>query len=81
MRFAERIALDGEPIGDEPFAAALDAVLERCPPDLTFFESLIVAAFVAFRAANVDLALVEVGLGGRLDATNVIRRPAVTDHL
>jgi dihydrofolate synthase / folylpolyglutamate synthase len=77
-RFAERIRLDGEPISDERFASALRAVIERCPPDLTFFESFTVAAFVAFREAAVDLAVVEVGLGGRLDATNVVSAPVAT---
>jgi dihydrofolate synthase / folylpolyglutamate synthase len=77
-RFAERIRLDGEPIGDAAFERCLAAVLERCQPDLTFFESLTVAAFVAFHEARVDLAVLEVGLGGRLDATNVIRDPIAT---
>lgn len=74
-RFAERIRVDGEPLDDASFDRALGAVLERCRPDLTFFESLTVAAFFAFREARVDVAVLEVGLGGRLDATNVIARP------
>ena len=77
-RFAERIRVDGAPLDDEAFAACLAAVLDRCRPDLTFFESLTVAAFAAFRAARVDVAVLEVGLGGRLDATNVIRDPVAT---
>jgi dihydrofolate synthase/folylpolyglutamate synthase len=77
-RFAERIRLDGRPIGDEAFARSLSAVIDRARPDLTFFESLTVAAFAAFREAEVDLAVLEVGLGGRLDATNVIRDPVAT---
>ena len=77
-RFAERIRIDGEPIADDLFDRALDAVLSRCRPDLTFFESLTLAAFVAFREAKVELAVLEVGLGGRLDATNVIERPLAT---
>jgi dihydrofolate synthase / folylpolyglutamate synthase len=77
-RFAERIRLDGEPIGDDAFERCLSLVLERCRPDLTFFESLTLAAFAAFREAGVDLAVLEVGLGGRLDATNVIRDPIAT---
>jgi len=76
-RFAERIRLDGEPIDDDAFARALGRVL-ACRTDLTFFESLTVAAFDAFREASVDLAIVEVGLGGRLDATNVIPAPLCT---
>ncbi|MBI4705878.1 MAG: bifunctional folylpolyglutamate synthase/dihydrofolate synthase [Deltaproteobacteria bacterium] len=73
-RFAERIRIDGSPIADEPFARALSAALAQA--DLTFFETLTVAGLVAMREAEVDLAIVEVGLGGRLDATNVIERPA-----
>ncbi len=74
-RFAERIRLDGEPVGDAALEAALEAVLERIEAPLTFFEALTAAAFVAFRDAGVDLAILEVGLGGRLDATNVVDAP------
>jgi dihydrofolate synthase/folylpolyglutamate synthase len=77
-RFAERIRLGGEPIDDVSFERSLAAVLDHCRPDLTFFESLTVAAFHAFREARVDLAVLEVGLGGRLDATNVIPAPLAT---
>lgn len=70
-RFTERIRVDGEPIADE----ALDGHLERAlelGPELSFFETATLAAFLALADANVDLAVLEVGLGGRLDATNVI---------
>ncbi len=77
-RFAERIRVDGAPIEDDAFARSLGLVIDRCRPDLTFFESLTVAAFAAFREARVDVAVLEVGLGGRLDATNVIRAPLAT---
>ncbi|WP_267888146.1 bifunctional folylpolyglutamate synthase/dihydrofolate synthase, partial [Sorangium cellulosum] len=77
-RFAERIRIGGEMIGDAALEAALSAALERVPSPLTFFEALTVAAFVAFRDAGVDLAILEVGLGGRLDATNVIAAPLCT---
>src|SRR5580704_14210234 len=77
-RFAERIGIDGRPIEDAPFERSLAAVLDRCRPDLTFFESLTVAAFLAFREAAVDVAAIEVGLGGRLDATNVLEAPLAT---
>jgi dihydrofolate synthase/folylpolyglutamate synthase len=76
-RVAERIRVDGEPIAD----AALTDVLERVlagAPDLSFFEALTLAAFVAFRDAGVAIGVVEVGLGGRLDATNVLERPRAT---
>ncbi|MGK4003111.1 folylpolyglutamate synthase/dihydrofolate synthase family protein [Sorangium sp. So ce1036] len=77
-RFAERIRIGGEAIGDAAFERALAAALSEVPSPLTFFEALTVAAFVAFRDAEVDLAIVEVGLGGRLDATNVIEAPLCT---
>ncbi|MBK8251366.1 MAG: bifunctional folylpolyglutamate synthase/dihydrofolate synthase [Polyangiaceae bacterium] len=74
-RFAERIRIAGDPIQDAPFDAALSAALHTQKGTLTFFECLTVAAFIAFAEAHVDLAVIEVGLGGRLDATNVIERP------
>jgi dihydrofolate synthase/folylpolyglutamate synthase len=74
-RFSERIAIDGQPIGDALFADALERALDPALPSLSFFEVLTVAALWAMRRAEVDLAVLEVGLGGRLDATNVIRRP------
>ncbi len=74
-RFAERIRIDGAPIEDGALAAVLHGVLDGSP-DLSFFEAATLAAFVAFREARVDLAVVEVGLGGKLDATNVLVKPA-----
>lgn len=71
----ERIAIGGKPISDAAFAEAITAVHDASHPngiDLTFFEVMTAAAFVAFRAAGVDAMVVEVGLGGRLDATNVL---------
>jgi len=72
-RFAERIRVNGEPISD----ADLDVQLERAlaHEHLSFFETATLAAFLALRDARVDLALIEVGLGGRLDATNVLEKP------
>lgn len=75
-RFAERIAINGEAITDEALAPLLEQVMDQ-GPDLTFFEVATVAAFLAFREAKVDFAVIEVGLGGRLDATNVIPAPRV----
>jgi dihydrofolate synthase/folylpolyglutamate synthase len=74
-RFAERIRLDGAPVTDDALADLLTRALDE-GPDLSFFETATLAAFLAFREAKVDLAVVEVGLGGRLDATNVIPTPA-----
>jgi dihydrofolate synthase/folylpolyglutamate synthase len=75
-RFAERIQIDGQPIDDDTLVRLLNQVMDAAP-DLTFFEVATLAAFMAFRDAGVDLAVLEVGLGGRLDATNVIPPPRV----
>ena len=78
VSYRERIAIDGVPLGEQRFAAAVrrvlpavDAVAARLGPP-TEFETLTAAAFAELARAQVDLALVEVGMGGRLDATNVL---------
>ena len=76
VRFAERIQVGGQPIDDDTVVRLLNKVMDEAP-DLTFFEVATLAAFLAFRDAGVDLAVLEVGLGGRLDATNVIPPPRV----
>ena len=76
MRFAERINIGGQPISDELLVDLLNRVMDRAP-DLTFFEVATLAAFLAFQEAKVDLGVIEVGLGGRLDATNVLPPPRV----
>ncbi|MFP5226524.1 MAG: bifunctional folylpolyglutamate synthase/dihydrofolate synthase [Acidobacteriota bacterium] len=77
----ERIRIDGAPIGDEDFArlyfrvddCANRLVAEnRLPAHPSYFESLTAVAFEAFAEAQIDLAVLEVGMGGRLDATNVV---------
>jgi dihydrofolate synthase/folylpolyglutamate synthase len=78
-RFHERIRLAGELIS-EP---ALTAVLDECyaansGENITYFEITTCAALLAFARTNADYTLLEVGLGGRLDATNVVHDPAVT---
>jgi dihydrofolate synthase/folylpolyglutamate synthase len=73
-RFAERIQIRGAPIDDDVLAATLALALDGAPL-LSFFETATLAAFLAFREAEVDLAIVEVGIGGRLDATNVLPLP------
>ena len=75
-RFAERIQVDGAPIEDAALVRLLERVLETAP-ELTFFEVATLTAFLAFQEAGVELAVLEVGLGGRLDATNVIPAPRV----
>ncbi|HEX4805047.1 MAG TPA: Mur ligase family protein, partial [Conexibacter sp.] len=81
VSFAERIELDERALGAEAFAAAVGRVAaaaarvdaERHPQDrVTQFEALTAAAYVAFAEHGVEVAVVEAGLGGRLDATSVI---------
>jgi dihydrofolate synthase/folylpolyglutamate synthase len=75
LRFAERIRVDGAPLTDEALAERLTRALDA-RPELSFFETATLAAFLTFQEEKVDLAIVEVGLGGRLDATNVVPTPA-----
>ena len=78
-RFHERIRLAGSLISEPALAAFLDeAVAANGPNPITFFEITTVAALLAFARTKADYTLLEVGLGGRLDATNVIDRPALT---
>jgi dihydrofolate synthase/folylpolyglutamate synthase len=78
VSYRERVAIDGEPISAADFAAAVSRVLpaiDRVAADVgppTEFEALTAAAIVELARRRVDLALVEVGMGGRLDATNVL---------
>jgi dihydrofolate synthase/folylpolyglutamate synthase len=81
MRINERIRIDGEEIGDEEFAVRHD-VVDRAAESLvseaklpwhpSFFEMLTAIAFEYFARQAVDIAVLEVGMGGRLDATNVV---------
>ena len=96
-RFTERIRIDGEPISDEavvrnwedilPFIAMVDAELEaEGESALTFFEVLTVLAFACFADAPVDVVVLEVGMGGEWDSTNVadgqvaVFTPIALDH-
>ena len=79
VHFHERIRLAGRLIEED----ALIALLKECErangdAPITFFEITTAAAFLAFARTPADVVLLETGLGGRLDATNVVRRPAVT---
>ncbi|PWR19254.1 bifunctional folylpolyglutamate synthase/dihydrofolate synthase [Zavarzinia aquatilis] len=76
VRFAERIRLAGQLIDED----TLTALLEECErangeAPITFFEVTTAAALLAFARTPADLVLLEVGLGGRLDATNVVTMP------
>jgi dihydrofolate synthase/folylpolyglutamate synthase len=77
VRFNERIRLAGALIEDGPLNAILDRI-EAAPGEATVFESTTAAAFVAMSETPADLAIIEVGLGGVLDATNVIARPLLS---
>lgn len=70
---AERIELGGAPVGEALLEESLAAVAEASGGlELTFFEAMTAAAFVAFAGAGVDLAVIEVGILGRHDPTNVV---------
>lgn len=84
--FRERFLIDGEPLSEAEFAsvadllAPADLLVQAEEPEIgepTAFEVATAMALLAFARAGVDLAVVEVGMGGRLDATNVVT-PAVT---
>lgn len=86
-RYPERIEVDGHPLTDEEFGAAVGAVLDAArtvrdgdpiggEDGFTEFELLTAAALHAFREASVEVAVLEVGMGGRWDATSVVA-PAV----
>ena len=90
VRINERIRIDGEQIGDDDFALVHDLVdrtAERLvsegelPWHPSFFEMLTAIAFEHFARRKVDIAVLEVGMGGRLDATNVVepRVSVITD--
>src|SRR5687768_10827510 len=78
VRFNERIRLAGKLVGDEALAALLEEVLDTADGIApSFFEVTTAAAMLAFSRQEADACIVEVGLGGRHDATNVIQKPAV----
>lgn len=78
-QFHERIRLAGELIAEPDLAAALEECeAANAGAPITFFEITTAAAFLAFSRVPADYTLLEVGLGGRLDATNVIDAPVLT---
>ena len=90
----ERITIDGQPISEERFVEAWDELApyvelvdSRMPQPMTFFEVLTGMAFAVFADAPVDVAVLEVGLGGAWDATNVVHAatavvlPVGLDHV
>lgn len=77
--FAERITLNGKFISETKLNDLLLRIEEYCQGrEITFFEVTTAAAFLAYSETPADILLLETGLGGRLDATNVIEKPAVT---
>src|SRR3954463_9421095 len=92
-RMSERISIDGEPLSDEAFVRAFNDVApythlvdESEAHPLSFFETVVGMAYAAFADAPVDVAVVEVGMGGSWDATNVadaavaVVLPVAVDH-
>src|SRR3954467_15095198 len=92
-RMTERISVDGEPLTDEEFVRAFNDVApythlvdESETHPLSFFETVVGMAYAAFAEAPVDVAVVEVGMGGSWDATNVadatvaVVLPVAVDH-
>jgi dihydrofolate synthase / folylpolyglutamate synthase len=90
----ERICIDGMPVSPERFVELYEELLpyvqltdDRQPAPLSFFEVLVGMAFAAFADAPVDVAVIEVGMGGRWDATNVadgavaVIGPVAMDHM
>ena len=79
VRFNERIRLGGVLIRDDELAPLLAEVLDQASGlAASFFEITTAAAFLAFAGSPADACVIEVGLGGRLDATNVLPDPAAT---
>ena len=79
VRFNERLRIAGQLIKDDELAQTLSEVIDAGTGiEPSFFEVATAAALVAFARTPADACILEVGLGGRLDATNVIERPLVT---
>lgn len=81
LEFNERIKLNGQDISDYQLKFYLDKVklvAEKLQIELSFFEGTTIAAFLAFVDEQADILILETGLGGRLDCTNVIKSPIAT---
>ncbi len=87
ISFRERIQVDGEPISEQELTGVVEQVRQVAPQGLTFFEVTTACALLHFAQVGVEAAVVEVGLGGRLDATNVLTpevcviTPVSRDHM
>lgn len=79
VRFAERISVAGRLLEDHELVSVLEACEDaNNGQSITFFEVTTAAAFLAFSRTRADVTLIETGLGGRFDATNVFERPSLT---
>lgn len=74
----ERIKVDGKEVSRADFGRLIARVRSCEPEECTYFELVTAAALLHFRRQHVDAAVIEVGLGGRLDATNVLKEPLLT---
>lgn len=81
IKLNERIQINGVMISDEALNSYLGQIYQITQDEqisLSFFEHMILVAFLYFRDQQVDYAVVEVGLGGKYDATNVFTHPLAT---
>ena len=79
INFNERINLNGKNISNKFLESLLDECKKKNNGEpITFFEITTAAAFLAFKKKPADFTILETGLGGRLDATNIIKKPIVT---
>ncbi len=76
--FRERFRVDDALIPPETLAAVVEKIRDHAVPGLTYWEAITALGFEYFAREQVDIAVIEVGLGGRLDATNVLSRPRVS---
>jgi dihydrofolate synthase / folylpolyglutamate synthase len=72
LRFNERLRINGEMVSDEQLIAAFERVQAAAPEPLTYFEFTTLAIFDIIRHSGFDVAVLEIGLGGRLDAVNIV---------
>ncbi len=78
LKYNERISIDGQPVADDVICTAFERIeAVRDDVSLSYFEFGTLAALDIFRRSNLDVQLLEVGLGGRLDAVNIIDANAV----
>ncbi|HCR86216.1 MAG TPA: bifunctional folylpolyglutamate synthase/dihydrofolate synthase [Alphaproteobacteria bacterium] len=79
IKFNERIVISGNEITDDYLASLIEEVSIKCKSlNLTFFETTTLVGFLAFARNKADVLLLETGMGGQFDATNIIEKPALT---